>query len=116
MLALALAARPRVVIADEPTSALDLLTQAQVIALLGRLVDERDMSLLVISHDLAVVASLVDRILVMQGGRIVEEGPPTDVFSSPQHAATRALLASVPGRGRPLRCDGKRREGDDVNG
>jgi ABC-type dipeptide/oligopeptide/nickel transport system ATPase component len=98
MLALALAGRPRVLIADEPTSALDLLTQAQVIDLLGRLVIESDMSLLLISHDLEVVRGLVDRIAVMRDGQIVEEGPAAEVFSSPRHAYTNMLLDSAPGR------------------
>jgi ABC-type dipeptide/oligopeptide/nickel transport system ATPase component len=97
MLALALAGRPRVLVADEPTSALDLLTQAQVIELLGRLVVEREMSLLLISHDLQVVRGLVDRVAVMHDGHIVEEGPTNEVFSSPRHAHTRMLLESTPG-------------------
>jgi ABC-type dipeptide/oligopeptide/nickel transport system ATPase component len=98
MLALALAGRPRVLIADEPTSALDLLTQARVIDLLGRLVVEKEMSLLLISHDLEVVKGLVDRVAVMHAGHIVEEGPSTEVFSSPRHAYTKMLLESTPGR------------------
>jgi ABC-type dipeptide/oligopeptide/nickel transport system ATPase component len=92
------AGRPRVLIADEPTSALDLLTQAQVIDLLGRLVIESDMSLLLISHDLEVVRGLVDRVAVMRDGHIVEEGPAAEVFSSPRHAYTNMLLDSAPGR------------------
>jgi ABC-type dipeptide/oligopeptide/nickel transport system ATPase component len=98
MLALALAGKPRVLIADEPTSALDLLTQAQVIALLGRLVVQKAMSLLLISHDLEVVQGLVDRVAVMKAGHIVEEGPTTEIFSSPRHAYTKMLLESAPGR------------------
>jgi ABC-type dipeptide/oligopeptide/nickel transport system ATPase component len=98
MLALALAGRPRVLIADEPTSALDLLTQAQVIDLLGRLVIESDMSLLLISHDLEVVRGLVDRVAVMHDGQIVEEGPAAEVYSSPRHAYTKMLLDSSPRR------------------
>ena len=98
MLALALAGRPRLLIADEPTSALDLLTQAQVIELLDRLVDDGGMGLLLISHDLAVVEGVVDRVAVMFEGRIVEEGPTDAVFSSPRHPYTRMLLASAPGR------------------
>jgi ABC-type dipeptide/oligopeptide/nickel transport system ATPase component len=98
MLALALAGRPRMLIADEPTSALDLLTQAQVIGLLDSLVDEGGMGLLLISHDLAVVEDVVDRVAVMFEGRIVEEGPTEAVFSSPHHPYTRMLLASAPGR------------------
>jgi ABC-type dipeptide/oligopeptide/nickel transport system ATPase component len=98
MLALALAGRPRILIADEPTSALDLLTQAQVIGLLDHLVDDGDMGLLLISHDLVVVEGVVDRVAVMFEGRIVEEGPTDAIFSSPRHPYTRKLLASAPGR------------------
>jgi ABC-type dipeptide/oligopeptide/nickel transport system ATPase component len=98
MLALALAGRPRILIADEPTSALDLLTQAQVIKLLDRLVDEGGMGLLLISHDLVVVEGVVDRVAVMFEGRIVEEGATDTVFSSPRNPYTRMLLASAPGR------------------
>ena len=98
MLALALAGRPRILIADEPTSALDLLTQAQVIKLLDRLVDEGGMGLLLISHDLVVVEGVVDRVAVMFEGRIVEEGATETVFSSPRNPYTRMLLASAPGR------------------
>jgi peptide/nickel transport system permease protein len=115
MLALALAGRPRALIADEPTSALDLLTQAQVIELLGRLVRERNMSLLLISHDLEVAACLVDRVMVMRGGRIVEEGPTREVFSKPQHTYTKMLLASAPGRLSVRRTDGIPPEVDDVD-
>lgn len=115
MLALALAGRPRVLIADEPTSALDLLTQAQVIGLLGRLVVENDMSLLLISHDLDVVRGLVDRIAVMHDGRIVEEGPADQVFSSPNHAYTRMLLESAPARSR-MRSSGRRQKDGHVDG
>ena len=102
MLALALAGRPRILIADEPTSALDLLTQAEVIELLDRLVDESGMGLLLISHDLVVVEGVVDRVAVMFEGRIVEEGSTEAVFSSPRHPYTRLLLASAPGRGSEL--------------
>ena len=98
MLALAIAGRPHTLIADEPTSALDSLTQAQVIELLDRLVEERGMGLLLISHDLAIVEGMVDRIAVLFAGRIVEEGPTGAVFSEPLHPYTRVLLASAPGR------------------
>ena len=102
MLALALAGRPKTLIADEPTSALDSLTQAQVIELLDRLVAERKMGLLLISHDLVIVENMVDRIAVLFAGRIVEEGPTPTVFSAPLHPYTRALLASAPGRRRRI--------------
>ena len=112
MLALALAGRPRILIADEPTSALDLLTQAQVIELLDRLVDDGGMGLLLISHDLVVVEGVVDRVAVMHDGRIVEEGPTDAVFSSPRHPYTRMLLASAPRR----RAESSDREGNHVDG
>lgn len=112
MLALALAGRPRILIADEPTSALDLLTQAQVIELLDRLVDDGGMGLLLISHDLVVVEAVVDRVAVMFEGRIVEEGPTDAVFSSPRHPYTRMLLASAPGRKAELSAE----EGNHVGG
>jgi ABC-type dipeptide/oligopeptide/nickel transport system ATPase component len=92
MVAMALAGKPRLLIADEPTSALDSLTQAQVIELLTGLVATSGMGLLLITHDLAVVQNTVDRVAVMSDGRIVEEGPTTEVFSSPRHPMTRALL------------------------
>ncbi len=112
MFALALAGKPRILIADEPTSALDLLTQAQIIELLDRLVDEGGMGLLLISHDLVVVEGVVDRVAVMNQGRIVEEGPIDAVFSSPHHPYTRMLLASAPGR----RAELSDREGNHVDG
>jgi len=112
MFALALAGRPRMLIADEPTSALDLLTQAQVIELLDRLVDEDGMSLLLISHDLVVVKGVVDRVAVMSQGRIVEEGPTDAVFSTPHHPYTRMLFASAPGR----RAELSDRDGNHVHG
>jgi ABC-type dipeptide/oligopeptide/nickel transport system ATPase component len=112
MLALALAGRPRILIADEPTSALDLLTQVQVIELLDRLVDKGGMGLLLISHDLVVIEGVVDRVAVMNRGRIVEEGPIDAVFSSPSHPYTRMLLASAPGPKANLSV----REGNHVDG
>lgn len=112
MFALALAGRPRILIADEPTSALDLLTQAQVIELLDRLVEEGGMGLLLISHDLVVVKSIVDRVAVMNQGQIVEEGPIDTVFSSPRHPYTRMLLAAAPGR----KAESSDREGNRVGG
>ena len=98
MLALALAGEPDLLIADEPTSALDLVTQAQVLELLQGLTTGRGLALLLISHDLMVMAGMVDRVAVMHAGRIVEEGPTDVLFSDPLHPFTRRLLASVPGR------------------
>ena len=96
MIAMALINRPRLLIADEPTTALDVTVQAQIIALLKRLRAEHGLSMLFISHDLAVVGQIADRILVMRHGRIVERGPSQQVLTAPQHDYTRQLLASVP--------------------
>ncbi|MFI2211400.1 dipeptide ABC transporter ATP-binding protein [Streptomyces sp. NPDC020141] len=95
LIASATAAGPRVLIADEPTTALDVTVQAQVLGLLRRLRDSGT-ALLLISHDLAVVAQLADRIAVMTDGRIVESGPAARVLTAPEHPYTRALIASVP--------------------
>jgi oligopeptide transport system ATP-binding protein len=96
MLAMALMNRPQVLIADEPTTALDVTTQAQILELLGELQDEMGLALVVVSHDLGVVAGIADRVLVMYAGRIVEEGPADRIFATPGHPYTRGLLASVP--------------------
>ncbi len=109
MLALAIAGRPRTLIADEPTSALDTLTQAEVIELLDRLVVQEKMGLLLISHDLAVIEGVVERIAVLFAGQVVEEGPTDAVFSDPLHPCTALLLSSAPGRRRPIEAGGLRR-------
>ena len=96
MIALALACRPSLVIADEPTTALDVVMQAQILQLLERLRSELGLALLLISHDLGVLAETCDRIAVMYAGRIVESGPVRTVFESPQHPYTQRLLASQP--------------------
>jgi oligopeptide transport system ATP-binding protein len=96
MLAMALVNRPQVLIADEPTTALDVTTQAQILELLGELQDEMGLALVLVSHDLGVVAGVADRVLVMYAGRIVEEGPADRVFAAAGHPYTRGLLASVP--------------------
>ncbi|MYW03303.1 ABC transporter ATP-binding protein, partial [Streptomyces sp. SID3343] len=95
LIASALAADPELLLADEPTTALDVTVQAQVLALLGRLKDEGT-AVLLISHDLAAVARLADRIAVMYAGSIVEQGPVGEVLTDPRHEYTRALLAAVP--------------------
>jgi peptide/nickel transport system ATP-binding protein len=96
MIALALACRPALVIADEPTTALDVVMQAQILALLERLREELGLSLILISHDLGVLAETCDRIAVMYAGRIVESGPVRAVFDTPQHPYTKRLLDSLP--------------------
>jgi peptide/nickel transport system ATP-binding protein len=96
MIAMALINRPRLLIADEPTTALDVTVQAQIITLLKRLRREHGLSMLFISHDLAVVGQIADRILVMRHGRIVEQGGTRQVLTAPQHEYTRQLLSSVP--------------------
>ncbi|MBO0143486.1 ABC transporter ATP-binding protein [Agrobacterium sp. Ap1] len=94
-IAMALACKPKLLIADEPTTALDVTTQAEILALMARLVKERDMALLFISHDLPVVAGAVDRVVVMQHGRIVETGAVSDVFGRPGHPYTQSLVAAA---------------------
>jgi ABC-type glutathione transport system ATPase component len=95
MLALALAGEPKVVVADEPTTALDLITQAQILELLVRITDDRGLGLLLVSHDLAVIAELVHRVVVMHAGQIVEEGPTADVLREPKHPSTQGLVSAA---------------------
>lgn len=94
MLALALAGGPKLLVADEPTSALDVTIQAQLIELLARLRDELGLAVLLVSHDLGVVAELAGRALVLYAGEVVEEGPVEELLSAPAHPYTRALVAS----------------------
>jgi peptide/nickel transport system ATP-binding protein len=94
-IAMALACRPQLLIADEPTTALDVTTQAAILKLLDRLVRERNMALLFISHDLPVVAGLVDEVVVLRGGRAVESGPVAQVFAAPRADYTRELVAAA---------------------
>jgi dipeptide transport system ATP-binding protein len=96
MIAMAIACDPKLLIADEPTTALDVTVQAQVLALLLRLQRERGMTLLLITHDLAVVAETVQRVFVMYAGEVVETGPVADIFAAPMHPYTQALLAALP--------------------
>ncbi len=97
MMAIALACKPPLVIADEPTTALDVTVQAQILDLLRDMKRQFDLSLLLITHDLGVIAETADRVAVMYAGRIVEQGSVRDIFHSPQHPYTRGLLASIPG-------------------
>jgi peptide/nickel transport system ATP-binding protein len=101
MIALALACRPSLVIADEPTTALDVVMQAQILELLEHLRRELGLALILISHDLGVLAETCDRIAVMYAGRIVENGPVRSVFDAPQHPYTKRLLESLPVIGGP---------------
>jgi dipeptide transport system ATP-binding protein len=96
MIAMAIACNPRLLIADEPTTALDVTVQAQVLDLLLRLQRERDMALLLITHDLAVVAETAQRVVVMYAGEQVETGPVPDIFDTPRHPYTKALLDALP--------------------
>ncbi|GAB3479858.1 dipeptide ABC transporter ATP-binding protein [Marinomonas epiphytica] len=96
MIAIAIACNPRLLIADEPTTALDVTIQAQIIDLLIDLQRTKKMGLVLITHDLALVAEVAHRVIVMYAGQIVESGPASEVFSQPQHPYTQALLASLP--------------------
>ena len=95
-IARAIVSRPRVLLADEPVSALDVITRSQVIALLAELGSSRDLTVLMVSHDLGVVGALCQRTIVLQGGQVVEQGPTADVFGSPGEPYTQQLLAAVP--------------------
>jgi oligopeptide/dipeptide ABC transporter ATP-binding protein len=97
MMAIAIACKPPLVIADEPTTALDVTVQAQILQLLRDMKQEFDLSLLLITHDLGVIAETADRVAVMYAGRIVEQGPVREIFRNPKHPYTRGLLASIPG-------------------
>ncbi|MDT8912808.1 ABC transporter ATP-binding protein [Amycolatopsis sp. PS_44_ISF1] len=102
MIAMALACSPRLVIADEPTTALDVIVQAQVLDLMSRLVAEQDIGLVMISHDLSVLAATCRRIAVMYDGQVVEQRPGAELMASPRHEHTRALAAAFPTVGDPV--------------
>ncbi|RWR27072.1 ABC transporter ATP-binding protein [Sinirhodobacter populi] len=99
MIAMALALKPDVLIADEPTTALDVTVQAQILALLEALQAETGMGLVIITHDLGVVAEIADRVVVMNKGEIVEQGTAAGVYANPQHPYTQRLIAAAPGQG-----------------
>ena len=96
MIAMALALDPEVLIADEPTTALDVTVQAQIMGLLAELQQQRNMGLILITHDMGVVADVADRISVMYAGKVVEEAPVYDIYARPAHPYTKALLESIP--------------------
>jgi peptide/nickel transport system ATP-binding protein len=96
MIALALAAEPRILIADEPTTALDVTTQAQILELIRRLQQERGLAVILITHDMGVIAEMADDVVVMYLGREVEKGPVDAIFHAPRHPYTRSLLRSIP--------------------
>ncbi len=96
MVAMALSSDPRILIADEPTTALDVTTQAQVLDLLRQLQDERDLAIILITHDMGVIAEMADDVVVMYLGKEVENGPVDDIFHNPKHPYTRSLLNSIP--------------------
>jgi len=96
MIAMAVACNPKLLIADEPTTALDVTIQAQILNLLRELKRELGTSVIIITHDLGVIAQLADRVAVMYAGRIVEDAPVAEIFDAPRHPYTRALVASIP--------------------
>ncbi|WEK06639.1 MAG: ABC transporter ATP-binding protein [Candidatus Devosia phytovorans] len=105
MIAMALSCRPKVLIADEPTTALDVTIQAQILQLIKKVQAEFGMALIMITHDLGVIAETVDRVLVMYQGAVMEQGPVQQIFDAPQHAYTKQLLASLHASFEPSRGD-----------
>lgn len=96
MIALAMVSNPQLLIADEPTTALDVTVQAQILELMKELQDKMDMSIILITHDLGIVADVADKVVVMYAGQILEQGLTDEIFANPSHPYTRKLLASVP--------------------
>ncbi|MDN5786787.1 ABC transporter ATP-binding protein [Pseudorhodobacter sp.] len=99
VIALALAARPKLIIADEPTTALDVSIQAQITALLRKLCDDHGTAVMLVTHDMGVIAETADRVAVMYAGRLVEVGPVAEVIANPQHPYTAGLMGSIPALG-----------------
>jgi len=110
MIAMALACNPKLLIADEPTTALDVTIQAQILELMAKLSKERDTGVILITHDLGVVAEMADRVIVMYAGEVVEEADVFTLFGSPKHPYTRGLLLSLP------KIDEQREELDSIEG
>ena len=104
MIAMAMSCEPKLLIADEPTTALDVTIQAQILALMEQIRDEKNTGILLITHDLGVVAETCSRVIVMYAGNIVEEAPVKELFANPQHPYTEGLIASVPRLGKRLHC------------
>ncbi len=96
MIAMALSSDPKVLIADEPTTALDVTTQAQILELLHKIQDERGLAIILITHDMGVIAEMADDVVVMYLGRVVEQGPVDNIFHDPKHPYTQSLLRSIP--------------------
>jgi oligopeptide/dipeptide ABC transporter ATP-binding protein len=110
MIAMALSCSPRILIADEPTTALDVLIQAQILSLLKKIKNDTQMSILLITHDLGVVAEVAERVMVMYAGEIVESGSVSDIFRSPRHPYTIGLMESIPSLGVTQQKNSKLRE------
>jgi peptide/nickel transport system ATP-binding protein len=96
VIALALCAEPKVIVADEPTTALDVSIQAQIVAVLNRLCRQHGTAVMLITHDMGVIAETADRVAVMYAGRVVETGPVDDVIQRPRHPYTKGLMAAIP--------------------
>ena len=114
MIAMALSCRPKLILADEPTTALDVTIQAQIMDLMLRLQDKLNTAILLITHDLGLIAETVSRVMVMYAGQIVEEAPVIELFDEPLHPYTRGLIGSVPKLGQKFR-DG-RKQLDEIKG